>query len=94
MSLWFPLSLTCCLPIGRILTARWNTNEDRWNDVKAHVFLHKLNYRKADEAAKNPRGFYNVLFTQKENLSHADIADDTDLLGKISVICEISVERI
>lgn len=40
-------------------------NEDWWNDVKAHVFLHKLNYRKADEAAKNPRSFYNEIFTQK-----------------------------
>jgi hypothetical protein len=40
-------------------------NEDWWNDVKAHVFLHKLNYRKADEASRNPRSFDNAIFKQK-----------------------------
>ena len=59
--------------LGSVLAKDYN--EDWWNDVKAHVFLHKLNYRKAGEAAGNPRSFYNVLFTQKENLSHADDAD-------------------
>lgn len=62
--------------LGSVLAKDFN--EDWWNDVKAHVFLHKLNYRKADEAAGNPLSFYNVLFTQKENLSHADNADDAD----------------
>lgn len=38
-------------------------DKDWWDDVKAHVFLHKLNYRKADEAARNPRSFYNSIFT-------------------------------
>ena len=57
--------------LGNVLAKDYN--KDWWDDVKAHVFLHKLNYRKADEAAKNPHSFYNVLFTQKENLSHADI---------------------
>ena len=45
--------------LGNVLAKEYN--EDWWNDVKAHVFLHKLNYRKADEAAGNPRSFYNVL---------------------------------
>lgn len=38
-------------------------DKDWWDDVKAHVFLHKLNYRKSDEAARNPRSFYNSIFT-------------------------------
>lgn len=37
-------------------------DKDWWGDVKSHVFLHKLNYRKADEAARNPRSFYNKIF--------------------------------
>lgn len=41
--------------LGSVLAKDYN--EDWWNDVKAHVFLHKLNYRKADEAASNPRSF-------------------------------------
>lgn len=62
--------------LGSVLAKDYD--KDWWDDVKAHVFLHKLNYRKADEAAKNPHSFYNTLFTQKENLSHADDADDAD----------------
>lgn len=49
--------------LGSVLAKDYN--EDWWNDVKAHVFLHKLNYRKADEAdeaAKNPHSFYNKIF--------------------------------
>lgn len=46
--------------LGNVLAKDYN--EDWWNDVKAHVFLHKLNYRKADEAAKNPHSFYNKIF--------------------------------
>lgn len=49
--------------LGSVLAKDYN--EDWWNDVKAHVFLHKLNYRKADEAVRNPRSFYNEIFTQK-----------------------------
>lgn len=38
-------------------------NKEWWEDVKAHVFLHKLNYRKAEEASRNPHSFYNAIFT-------------------------------
>lgn len=33
-------------------------NESWWEDVKAHVFIHKLNYRKEAEAAAVPNSFY------------------------------------
>lgn len=46
--------------LGRVLAKDYD--KDWWDDVKAHVFLHKLNYRKADEAAKNPHSFYNKIF--------------------------------
>ena len=46
--------------LGNVLAKDYN--EGWWNDVKAHVFLRKLNYRKADEAAKNPHSFYNKIF--------------------------------
>ena len=46
--------------LGNVLAKDYN--EDWWNDIKAHVFLHKLNYRKANEAAKNPHSFYNKIF--------------------------------
>lgn len=46
--------------LGSVLAKDYNYNW--WNDVKTNVFLHKLNYRKADEAVKNPNSFYNVIF--------------------------------
>ncbi len=33
-------------------------HEDDWNELVAHVSLHKLNYRKASEVSKNPNGYY------------------------------------
>ena len=56
--------------LGYVLAKDYN--EDWWNNVKDHVFLHKLNYRKAGEATKNLHSFYNTLFTQNDNYSHAD----------------------
>ena len=38
-----------------------------WQDVANHVFIHKLNYRKAKEAAENQQSFYNELFRQRIN---------------------------
>ncbi len=32
--------------------------EDDWNELVAHVSLHKLNYRKASEVSKNKYGYY------------------------------------
>jgi len=37
-------------------------NDEWWQDVKAHVFIHKLNYRKETEAAKVHNSFYNKIF--------------------------------
>lgn len=42
-------------------------NEAWWQDVANHVFIHKLNYRKAKEAAENQQSFYNELFRQRIN---------------------------
>ncbi len=33
-------------------------HEDDWNELVAHVSLHKLNYRKASEVSKNKYGYY------------------------------------
>lgn len=41
-------------------------NKEWWDDVKAHVFLHKLSYRNNDVLALNHCSFYNTIFT-KEN---------------------------
>lgn len=32
--------------------------EEAWNDLIEHVSIHKMNYRKADEAMKNKNGYY------------------------------------
>lgn len=37
-------------------------NEVWWKDVADHVFIHKLNYRKAAEASKVKNSFYNNIF--------------------------------
>lgn len=39
-------------------------NKEWWDDVMAHVFMHKLNYRKVNIAGENPNSFYCKLFTQ------------------------------
>lgn len=43
-------------------------NEDWWNEVKAHVFAHKMNRRKIDKYSKNPSSYYNVVFRQQREL--------------------------
>ncbi len=44
------------LLLGRALGKEFKEND--WNELVAHVSLHKLNYRKAAEASKNPKGYY------------------------------------
>ena len=39
-------------------------NDEWWQDVKAHVFIHKLNYRKETEAAKVHNSFYNSIINR------------------------------
>lgn len=38
-------------------------NDAWWDDVKAHVYLHKLNYRKEGDASKVHNSFYNHIFS-------------------------------
>ena len=35
--------------------------QDAWQELVDHVAIHKLNYRKADEALKNPNSYYNFI---------------------------------
>lgn len=35
--------------------------EKDWQELIEHVSIHKLNYRKAEEAKKNPKGYYNYI---------------------------------
>ncbi len=44
------------LLLGRALTKNFNAAD--WNELLAHVSLHKLNYRKAEEAGRNKNGYY------------------------------------
>ena len=36
-------------------------DEAAWKDLTDHVSFHKLNFRKADEAARNPKSYYNFI---------------------------------
>lgn len=49
--------------LGSVLAKDFN--KEWWDDVKAHVFLHKLDYRHEKEASSNPSSFYNAFFKQK-----------------------------
>ncbi len=44
------------LLLGRALAKDYNA--EKWDDLVAHVSIHKLNYRKAAEASKNQNGYY------------------------------------
>ncbi len=44
------------LLLGRALGKDFKEND--WNELVAHVSIHKLNYRKAAEASKNLNGYY------------------------------------
>lgn len=35
-----------------------------WNDLSGHVAIHKLNYRKAEEAMRNPDSYCNVIMSR------------------------------
>ena len=35
--------------------------QEAWQELVGHVAIHKLNYRKADEARKNPKSYYNFI---------------------------------
>ena len=35
--------------------------QEAWQELVDHVAIHKLNYRKADEAQKNPNSYYNFI---------------------------------
>ncbi len=43
-------------------------NAEWWNEVKAHVFAHKMNRRKIDKYSKNPNSYYNVVFRQQREM--------------------------
>lgn len=49
--------------LGNVLDKDFNN--EWWEEVKAHVFIHKLNYRKANVAKANPRSFYNEIFSRR-----------------------------
>ena len=36
-------------------------SQEAWQELVDHVAIHKLNYRKADEARKNPHSYYNFI---------------------------------
>lgn len=36
-------------------------SQEAWQELVDHVAIHKLNYRKADEARKNPLSYYNFI---------------------------------
>lgn len=36
-------------------------SQEAWQELVDHVAIHKLNYRKADEARKNPQSYYNFI---------------------------------
>lgn len=36
-------------------------SQEAWQELVDHVAIHKLNYRKADEAQKNPQSYYNFI---------------------------------
>lgn len=44
-----------------------NYSSTWWTELTAHVCLHKLNYRKAAEAAANVGSYYNVAIMQHDN---------------------------
>lgn len=42
--------------LGGALGRKFNTSA--WEDLTAHVSIHKLNYRKAEASSRNPRSYY------------------------------------
>lgn len=36
-------------------------SQEAWQELVDHVAIHKLNYRKADEARNNPQSYYNFI---------------------------------
>ena len=36
-------------------------SQEAWQELVDHVAIHKLNYRKAEEAQKNPQSYYNFI---------------------------------
>ena len=47
------------LLLGNALGRTYREND--WQELKEHVSIHKLNFRKAKEAMKNPKGYYNYI---------------------------------
>lgn len=41
-------------------------DEAAWQDLTAHVSFHKLNFRKASEAARNPQSYYHHIMKSEE----------------------------
>ena len=41
-------------------------DEAAWKDLTEHVAFHKLNFRKADEAAQNPHSYYNRIINSRQ----------------------------
>lgn len=39
-------------------------NPSAWDDLTSHVAIHKLNYRKAEEAMKNPGSYCNIIISR------------------------------
>lgn len=56
--------------VDKILVRRYchilGENKD-WQELIEHVSIHKLNYRKAEEAKKNPKGYYNYIINTFQN---------------------------
>ena len=40
-------------------------SESDWKNLTEHVSIHKLNYRKAEEAKENPNGYYRHIIGQR-----------------------------
>ena len=45
-----------CFLLGNSL--KMDFDKGAWDDLIAHVSIHKLNYRKAEEASRNNNGYY------------------------------------
>lgn len=42
-------------------------SQEAWQELVDHVAIHKLNYRKAEEAQKNPQSYYNFILEINQN---------------------------